>query len=524
MRRWILGALCPLLFAAAAHAQTAPRPSLVVLITVDQLIPEYFTRWPGQLTGGLHRLYSGGAVFTEAYHDHGVTETAPGHATLLSGRFPRGTGIVRNLAGVQDSQAPLVGGGSSEPASPFRFRGSTLIDWLRAQDPRSRALSVSKKDRGAILPLGRAHQSVFWYGMDGRFTTSRYYADTLPSWVRGFNARGTVRSLAGRSWDLLLPDTAYPEPDSVPAESRGRNYTFPHRLPRDSAALVDSVGFGPWLDQMTLDLALEGVGAMGLGAGPATDLLAVSLSSTDAVGHRFGPDSREVHDQILRLDRMLGVFLDSLLAMRGAGRVAIALSADHGVTSFPELTHPGDFATYFLSRRPYQAWLAEAARRAGMDSAAFEYDDGMVFYDRRAAAEKRVDLERVMADFVAFARTQPGVLRADLPAALAADSARDPLARRWMHMFSPDLPIGAVVTPREGYLWGSPGGSAQHGSVHDADARVPLIFFGPWFRAGRHEDFVRTVDLAPTLAHVAGVLPTEPLDGRILTAALSVGP
>src|SRR2546430_3888287 len=150
----------------------APRPRLVVVITVDQLRPDYLDRYRSQLTGGLALLLKEGAVFTEAYQDHAVTETAPGHSTILSGRWPAHTGIVRNTAGVQDSTAPLVGV-TGLGASPARFRGTALFDWLKAAEPGARALSVSGKDRGAILPPRRAQEQVYWYA-GGYFTTSRY--------------------------------------------------------------------------------------------------------------------------------------------------------------------------------------------------------------------------------------------------------------------------------------------------------------------------------------------------------------
>src|SRR6266568_3812178 len=189
----------------------APRPRLVVVITVDQLRPDYFDRYRTQLISGLASLVKQGADFTDAFQDHAVTETAPGHASILSGRWPAHTGILRNDAGVGDSTAPLletVGPG----ASPLRFRGTEFFDWLKVADPRARALSVSRKDRGAILPIGRAKESVFWYA-NGLFTTSRYYADTLPAWVRRFNALALPFKAAGTTWALLLPDTAYKEAD-----------------------------------------------------------------------------------------------------------------------------------------------------------------------------------------------------------------------------------------------------------------------------------------------------------------------
>ncbi|MCC6244932.1 MAG: alkaline phosphatase family protein, partial [Gemmatimonadaceae bacterium] len=180
--------IMPACLSAQANAQANAQPNrlpptLVVQLTVDQLRPDYFERFGAQLTGGLGRLYRNGAVFTNATHDHATTETAPGHATLWSGRTPAHTGVVLNEIGVADPQSPLIfgrGGG----ASPYRFRGSAYFDWVRSRDQFSRALSVSRKDRGAILPLGRAKQSVFWYSLDGRFTTSRYYADTLPTWAQ----------------------------------------------------------------------------------------------------------------------------------------------------------------------------------------------------------------------------------------------------------------------------------------------------------------------------------------------------
>jgi hypothetical protein len=182
-------------WAAPLQAQRPATPRLVVFLTVDQLRPDYFTRFDSQLQGGLARLVRGGAVFLNGYQDHANTETAPGHAATMSGRFPRSTGVVANLAGVGDDQAPLLGD-RGPGASPYRFRGSTLIDWLRVKHPASRALSVSRKDRGAILPLGRAKQDVYWYS-GARFTTSRYYRDTLPTWVNEFNGRPALGPAAG---------------------------------------------------------------------------------------------------------------------------------------------------------------------------------------------------------------------------------------------------------------------------------------------------------------------------------------
>src|SRR2546427_2232306 len=227
-----------LLLLAGLGAQPSPKPRLVCVITVDQLRPDYLDRYREQLNGGLALLLKQGGDFTEAYQDHAVTETAPGHSTILSGRWPAHTGIIRNTAGVQDSAAPLIGI-AGPGASPARFRGTELFDWLQAAEPKAGGLSVWRRDRGAILPIGRARQQVYWY-QSGFFTTSRYYADSLPLWVRQFNGRRIPFRAAGTVWTLLLPERAYPEPDSEPYENGGRDVTFPHRRSEEHTSELQS--------------------------------------------------------------------------------------------------------------------------------------------------------------------------------------------------------------------------------------------------------------------------------------------
>ena len=515
---------------AAMHAQytspAAERPRLVVFLTVDQLRPDYLDRWASQFTGGLRRLSTQGAFFTNAFHDHAVTETAPGHSVTMAGRFPRSTGIVSNLAGVLDAQAPLLTSRDA-PASPYRFRGSVLIDWIRARDPRARALSISRKDRGAILPMGRAKQNVFWYATsNGEFTTSRYYADTLPAWVRRVNARRVPQRLAGQPWMPLLPASAYAEPDSVASENAGVGVVFPHVLPADSARAAGELPYTPWMDPLTLDAALEGLEALQLGRGPQTDILAVSLSATDYIGHRYGPDSREQHDNVLRLDRALGVFIDSLYRLRDSTTIVFALTADHGVTSFPELvaaraSRPA-LPRYDL-RAPVAALRAEL-RRAGVDTGAVTIELPLVSVDRSAFLSAGVDPDQILRGFARTVRALPGIARVDRVRDLATrDTTRDAVTRRWIHMIPADSPVEYVITPREGaYPVGV--AIAEHGLPYDDDAHVPVIFYGPWFRAGRFGERALVVDMAPTLAHVVGVPPTERLDGRVLLRALRRAP
>ncbi|MDQ3673993.1 MAG: alkaline phosphatase family protein, partial [Gemmatimonadota bacterium] len=510
-------------------APTAPR--LLVFITIDALRPDYFTRYDRQLAGGLARLYRNGAVFTNGYQDHAITETAPGHSATLSGRFPVHTGISTNATGVEDSSSPLLEA-EGLGASPFRFKGSTLIDWLIAKDSRTRVLSVSRKDRGAILPIGRSRQPVFWYAANGTFTTSTYYSAALPVWVREFNARKLAAGYAGRVWSLLLPSSEYAEPDSVPIESQGVGFTFPHRVPDDAASAARVLPDLPWMDDVTLALAMQGLETLGLGTGPQTDVLAISLSATDAIGHRYGPDSREIHDQILRLDRTLGVFLDSLFKVRSANDIVIALTADHGITPFPGVrSQDPSGGAKSVDPQPLLREMSNSLAAAGVPGAGFrylryvylgngfEFASGVLRLDQPALRAAGINADSVVERFRAGFLALPGIARADRIRELAQrDTLTDHIARRWLHAFASDEHASLVVTPAPYSSWAA--AYAMHGTPNEIDARVPIIFYGRAFNPGRYPQFARVVDMAPTLATVLRVVPSERLDGRVLSNAI----
>jgi len=529
-RGCITGTLLVASNATCVPAQGPPRaaqfakPSLVVFITIDQMRADYLERFGGQLTGGLKRLSTGGALFRNGFQDYAITETAPGHATTMSGRFPLHTGIWANDPGVNRvPDAQVLGGGPGESASPDRFLGTTLTDWLRAVNPETKWLSVSRKDRGAILPIGKSKGDVYWYRPTGEFTTSAYYAAALPAWVKEFNDRKIPQSYAGKSWELLRDASSYAEPDTVMVEanSAGVDMTFPHRVPADPAAAAASFAAFPWMDEYTLRFALHGVRTLGLGAtANRTDLLAVSLSTLDAVGHRFGPESREVHDQILRLDEYIGAFLDSLEALRGQGNILVALTGDHGVSPYPGVASKHDAnanAKEVTLAGPWRAFLRRLAE-AKIDTSSVAIVDGFVLVTNPSAFGRvrggaDAMLRLLAKDFMEV----PGVLRADLMTELEkADTTRDYIARRYLHTFSPrsNIRLIATLTP---YSYWLPVSIAMHGSPHNADANVPVLFWGAGVVPGQYADTVRVVDMAPTLAAILGVKPTETLDGRVLT-------
>jgi hypothetical protein len=386
---------------------------------------------------------------------------------------------------------------------------------MRASDPALRFLSVSRKDRGAILPVGAGKGPVFWY-TGGRFTTSSYYASGLPDWLVAWNARQGVERLAGMSWTLLLPESAYPEPDSMPWERGGRDIAFPHILPADPVLAARELIRYPWMDSLTLDVALEGARALGLGKRSRPDLLAISLSASDDVGHTWGPDSREVHDHLLRLDHWLGWFFDSLATMVPRERIVVALTADHGITAFPEAASAAGRAA---GRIGLGALVREAnlaiGRRTG-DSTILRHTVGLIYGDTARLRAAGVSPESLATNLAPRVWRLPGVVNAWTPGTLYGASVRDVHAVRWWRALPRGFAWLVCGIARPGYIWADESHYTDHGTSNPDDVSVPVILMGPSLRAGRYADTVRTVDIAPTLARLLQVKTQGKLDGRVI--------
>lgn len=490
---------------AGATAPT-PKPRLVVVLTVDQMRGDYLHRFASHWRGGFARIHRDGAVFPNALQDHALTQTAPGHSTILSGREPAHTNIVTNDFGVPDTSVRLIGSGATG-ASPHRFKGTALVDWMRDADTGLRVLSVARKDRSAILPVGRGKYPVYWYSR-GRFTTSTWYADSLPAWLTAWNSRGGISRLGGSAWNLLLPDSAYPEQDDQPFENGGQRIAFPHALPTDSAELANQVIDYPWMDSLTLDLALEGVRQLSLGQRTRPDLLSISLSSTDAVGHDYGPDSREMHDQLVRLDRWLGWFLDSLAVTVPADRTLIVLTADHGVTPYPEIQRAKGKSAGFIS---LSGLVKDVNARIG--GSILKTTSGLIYADTAALRAIKVNPESLATALTARVQKLPHVVDAWSAATLGAPGRTNVGAVRWRRSLPRDFPFLVCAVPEPGYVWAD-GSGAEHGSTNHDDVNVIMAFMGKGIPSGSFPDTVRTVDIAPTLAKMLDLKTPKRLDGR----------
>jgi len=495
---------------SAAHAQTAPK--LVVLITVDQLRGDYVDRYARNLRGGLKRFRDEGVFYPQGRQDHANTSTAPGHATLLSGRFPARTGIVSNDLGVPDPASPLIAGATAAGASPWRFKGSTLYDWIRTADTTSLALSVGRKDRGAILSIGNARAHVYWWA-NNRFTSSRYYRDTLPTFVSRWNASLRPDEWKKRPWTLLLPESAYGEVDDQASEGVGakRPRVFPHVL--DSLAKVTDY---PWMDSLALDLALIGARELQLGRRTSIDVLAVALASTDAIGHHFGPDSREVHDQTLRVDLWLGAFMEQLEREVPRDRIIYVLTSDHGVASMPEvLKLRGVMDAGHINLTGVVSGVVRPLQTKFLSSFGILMQSGLVLADTAAMRARGIDVAAVSRDLAAKMSAVQGISRVYTPATLRAAPATDESAGLWKRAIPPSYGWLVAVQPRANWMFASIV-EAEHGTPLAPNIHVPIAFVAPGVAAARVTRVARTVDIAPTLAALLGIKPTETLDGTAL--------
>ncbi len=535
--------LLPCLLPALAMAAVPARPRLVVVISIDQCSAELIQTYGPELTGGFHRLLTQGVQFTEAYQDHGFTETGPGHSVLLSGRFPAHTGIVDNewvnrATGqvtycVADPTVRALDPDTAHAASNATFLGDTLGDWLQAQVPGSRAFSISGKDRAAILMAGRHPSGVFWFTGPSGFSSSTAYMAKLPDWLVRYDHALSQR-FATQSW-LWTKEPGTPE-GRVASWTYGATVVRNGALPRliQGAGMPLGPGFtarfdkSPFLDQVTEEGAEALVRGEHLGSGPATDLLTVSFSATDYIGHAYGNLGTEMRDQIHRLDQTLGRFLDVL--KRHDPDVWVVLSADHGGMDVVEALQAEGFPARRVDGAAFLGAL-NAAMKARFKVAAdlFTAPPEPTMFYLEAAPLKAAGLDRtqVLGAAEAWLRARPEVARAFTATELAAvnpaatgsprDSRISVLLRR---SFRADRSGDLLVAFQPLTLFNAPpkGSAAGHGSPWAYDRRVPLVFWGPW-KAAERSDPVRTVDLAPTLARELGIKPGA-VDGK----ALDLGP
>jgi predicted AlkP superfamily pyrophosphatase or phosphodiesterase len=510
------------------------KPALLLLIAVDQMRADYLDRFRPQLIGGLRTLLEDSAVFINARQDHAITSTAPGHAAMLSGLYPRDNGMVDNTwfdrtlgrreRAAIDPGEQLVGvsaTNNSPGVSPRQFLGTSLVGWLKDLDPLSQAVSISRKDRAAVLMAPEAEHVYWWHASSGRFISSTYYRDELPDWVNVFNGDDWLSGYLGGSWEQLEAEPAYilSRPDAYEGERgpRGFGTVFPHLFPTSRPALGRTIELTPFMDKATLDLGRAAITALNLGQDGVTDVLTLGLSSTDSVGHYFGPYSRELQDQILRLDRMLGDFLEFVDRTAGLHRTLVILTADHGVAPLPEYSRElGDAAERLRLGEIYRGISEYLGDEFGGENWFTSSSHGWIQVDRAKATKLGVDANYIVHKAREYIET--------LDTVVAVFSHDDLLEDRKPQSQIEELLRRSFYAERLGdlYLLHSPlslwqtGLVTNHQSPYDYDRRVPLILRGPGIRPGVYAEPVAIVDIAPTLAHMLGLTAPNALEGIIL--------
>ena len=494
---------------------------LVLLIAVDQLRYDYLTRFRSEFTGGFRRLLDQGAVFTDANLEHYPTVTAVGHSTMLSGATPSVSGIIgndwfdrdlgRSVQSVTDDAVQPVGAGAGA-ASPRRLLVTTIGDELKLTSgaPRGspsapRAIGISIKDRSAILPVGRSADAAYWMeSASGRFVSSTYYMKDAPAWVGAFNDRRALGALAGRAWTALTaPSTVLRQ---LPAEQ--------------GAPLHDAALASPFGNDLLLAFASEALSNEQLGQRGVTDLLSVSFSSNDLVGHAHGPESAQVHDITVRTDRVIGQLLERIDTAVGLRHVIVALTADHGVAPVPEQLAERSLPGGRISRKELFAPMEAAlVSRFGAGQWVLGTAGSSPYLNYALMSQLQIDpaearrtaAEALMAvPHVARVYTRDQLLRGDI----ATDRVGQRVLRGFNAQRSGDLEV--VLEP----FWISGALGTTHGSPYNYDTHIPLVLMGPRVKAGLYTDHVALNDLAPTLATLLEVETPSGSSGRVLTEAL----
>jgi predicted AlkP superfamily pyrophosphatase or phosphodiesterase len=504
---------------SAASAYSG-HPKLIVVIVIDQFRGDYLERHRDRFgDAGFRLLVDHGAYFPNCNYNYANTRTAPGHSTLFTGAYSNGHGIAANewwdpkkkrmVTSVEDDETKIVGIPDRKPgASPHNLLADTLGDELKlATQGKARVFGISLKDRGAILPAGFAGDAAYWIDpKSGSWVTSTYYRSDLPRWVEDFNATHPAKYW-NREWKdsqgAVLASTA-------------------HRKGKDGsdAGFYEVIGGTTYGNEYEFEFAKELVVRENVGRGAATDLLAISLSPNDILGHRVGPDSPEMAQMALDLDREFADFFNFLGHQFGLAEIWIALSADHGVSSLPDAVKKLRIPAANLGASKLEEQINDAmAAKFGHPSTyvMFDYPLAWLNLDAFSAAHVR---ERDAEVAVGEAMKQVGLRDYYTKFQLAAGEVPNTeLGRKYLNSYSP---VGSwfVMGVPDIYSVGSAAGT-DHASPYNYDTHVPLALYGLPFRPGTYRESVEPIDLAPTLASLLGInAPTHSV-GHVLTEAIA---
>jgi predicted AlkP superfamily pyrophosphatase or phosphodiesterase len=513
------------------------RPKLVVGIVIDQMRWDYLYRYYDRYAedGGFKRLLSQGFSCENTMIPYTPSITACGHTCIYTGSVPAIHGITGNewwdyssgqmVYCTGDDSVVTTGDNSDEgKMSPHNLLVTTIGDELRlATNFRSKVIGIALKDRAAILPAGQSANGAYWYNdKTGGWITSSYYMNDLPKWLKDLNEKKLVDGYYAKNWNTLYPLNTYIQSaaDEEPYEYRPFGATakgFPYTLTQFAGKNYGLLHVTPYGNSFTLDMARAAITGEQLGAGTVTDMLTISLSSPDYIGHTFGPNSVEQEDDFLRLDKDLGDFLKFLDEKIGKNQYLLFLSADHGVANVPAFLKEHKIPTGNVDgqklTKEINQLLKEKFNKENLVIGILNYQ---VYLDRKTIYETGLNKDSVDNIVLQYLLQQPGITRAFVLDALSNTtlplSVKNAVANGYYPLRSGDIQL--IYRPQ--WIDGFPIGGTTHGVWNPYDTHIPLLWFGWNVRPGKTNRTVNMTDIAPTIAAMLSVQMPSGSTGNVI--------
>jgi predicted AlkP superfamily pyrophosphatase or phosphodiesterase len=506
-------------FCSASAQTTIARPKLVVGVVVDQMRWDFLYRYYDRYaeTGGFKRLLNQGFSCENTFIPYAPTVTGPGHASIYTGSVPGINGITGNLWWdnqlnksvycTEDTTVKTVSGSVSTAGlqSPRNLLVTTIADELRlATNFRSKVIGIAIKDRGGILPAGHSANAAYWYDLKiGEWITSSYYMNELPQWVKNVNEKKLVDKYYQQGWNTLFPIATYLQSsaDDKIYEGKPLGKSFPYDLKQFTGKNYNIISVTPYGNSFTIAMAKAALEAESLGADTQTDLLAISFSSPDYIGHTFGPNSVEQEDNFLRLDKDLGEFLDFLDAKIGKGQYLFFLSADHGVAHVPQFLEEHKIPAGKVELASLQETMnTHLKQKFGADNLIVSMYNYQVHLNHGIIGNQKLDNTAIRKWVIDHLSKQPFITHAfeidKLSETTINAKIKTMLANGYYPKRSGDIQY--IFLPQYIESYGNTG--TTHGLWNPYDAHIPLLFYGWNIKKGKTNREVYMTDIAPTLA------------------------
>jgi arylsulfatase A-like enzyme len=530
-----------LLVSSALFAQNNPKPKLVVGIVVDQMRYDYLKRFENKYgENGFKRLLKNGYALNNVHFNYIPTYTAVGHTSVYTGTTPFYHGIISNnwydkylkksIYCVDDANYETVGTKTGGKKSPYRMQSTTITDQLHlAQQMHGKTIGISLKDRSAILPAGHTANAAYWFQgkNDGKFITSTYYMEKLPKWVTKFNASGLAKKYLNTIWVTQYPIDTYKEslPDDNAFEGLFKGETkpvFPHNLPVLQAQNggYDILKATPYGNSLVKDFAIAAIKAEKLGKGKYTDFLALSFSSTDYIGHKYGVDSKELEDTYIRLDGEIAELLSFLDKNIGRDNYSLFLTADHAAVPVPAYLKSLKIPAQYLDAKAFGKRVQEITETYFNASDLVEnISNYQIFLNKKRIHELGLDVYKVaqtLADeLVSFKGIYKTVTAHTMQTTNFSSGILNLLQNGYNQKFSGDVlvvPMPATVTYHHT--------GTTHGTGYNYDTHVPLIFYGNGIKTGVSNHYYPIIDIAPTMATLMGIEFPNTNTGKVIEEVL----